>query len=783
VLALVLELVEGETLDDRIAAGPVPLAEALTLAQQIVLAIEWAHEQGVIHRDLKPANITVRADGTVKVLDFGLAKAFAQDAEAIEAAATMSATGIGVITGTLAYMSPEQAIGQPADRRTDIWAFGCTLFELLTGRKAFGGATPLDTIAAVQRASPDWSLLPASTPPAVERLLRRALEKERRDRLPDIAAARLELKEALEPSAPRRGPVVVDHRSPPVAWLVAAGAIVIAGFAGFDAWRQRQTGIPAAPGAVTRTAIALPPQAELALGTRIPELGFDSPALALSADGRRLAYVGQSGTSTQLYLRDLDALDVRPVTGTEGAIHAFFAPDGRRLGFLTNDRVKIVPLDGGPPVTLASASQPISASWVGTDIYFSENQGAQLSRVSEAGGAPTVVIADYPNGKFTQVLPGATHALATLQSGSISADYADVMLVPLGFPARHKVLARTAYGAQYVDSGHVIFGRAGGLFAVRVDVERETPVGEPVQIVTDASMESLFGQVHAASSRGVLAYVPGGERARGRLAWVGRRGGVEYIPADTRVYGTVDLSPDGTRIAAHVADVVDHLWTYDLAQGVGRRLALDEHSGWPVWAPDSRTLAFARWTSAERRSVSARTGDAAPVALLPASGRRSVIPYAWSPDAGTVAATGVDGGFFDVKTQQQVAAAVGNMPQFSPDGAWVTYSASVAGRLEVFIRSYPKGDVIRQVSPDGGVEPVWCACGELFYQKENRWLATRVNTATLSWPMPAQVAQTDFIDSIGRSYDVSSDGRKILVVKAARADLRSRIHIVTNWDR
>jgi len=791
VSALVMELVEGDDLSQRIARGAIQIDEALPIAKQIADALEAAHEQGIIHRDLKPANIKVRSDGMVKVLDFGLAKAM-EPVGAMSASNSMSPTvttpamtQAGMILGTAAYMSPEQARGRHVDKRTDVWAFGCVMFEMLSGKRAFPGDDVTETVAAILRGEPDWAALPANMPSAVVRLLRRSLAKERRERLPDIAVARLDIQDALTMPAPSVSAVQRWAR-----WIVpvAVAAGIVFGAMATELWRQQQHSAPVAvvAGPLTRTAIELPENAQLALGTVIPDEGFDSPALAVSPDGRRVAYVGRSSSGTLVYVRDMTGLDVHAVAGTGGAIYAFFSPDGRSLGFLTNDKVKKVPLDGGAPTTLCDAVIPLNATWAGDQIYFSENEGGRLSRIAVAGGKAAVVIPGG-RGRFSQVLPDGQSALFTRTAGGISADYAEIGLVSLTTGELKKVLVQSGYDGRYFPSGHLLFGRAGSLFAVRFDPIRQEVLGDAVQVVAGVSMESLFGQVHAAAStNGLIAYVPGGERALGRLAWVDRQGHTDYLPAPTRVYGVLDLSPDGSRVGVHVADVTDYIWTYDIARGEGRKLTLTagEHSGWPVWSPDNRMFVFEAWRSdgQGRLLLRAADGGGSVTEILPGSGRRSVTPFSWSPDGRVLAVTGIAGGFFDLRDHaKRIGESVGSMPHFSPDGRWIAYGVGDAGRSDIFIRSYPDGKMTRQFSPDGGIEPVWCACGELFYRKGNQWMSSRVQTdPELHWDPPKLAFQTDFIDTPGRSYDVSP-GKRLLVVKQAEPDVRSRIGIVTNW--
>ncbi len=783
---LVLEFVPGKNL-----AGPLPLDEALAAARQIAVALEEAHEKGIVHRDLKPANVKVTPEGKVKVLDFGLAKALHGEAPAADSSAspTLSAdpTRAGAILGTPPYMSPEQARGRKLDKRTDIWAFGCVLYEALSGRQAFGGESMPDVLSAVVSREPDWGRLPAGTPAGVHRLLRRCLEKDPARRLRDIGDAWMELDQ--EPIAPARAP---SKRL----ILVASGVVLAALVASFYLGRRRGPQQPQVAGPLTRTVIELPANAPLALGSLMPQQSFDSPVVALSPDGRRLAYVGQSPSGNMLYLREMGALTVQPVAGTEGAIYAFFSPDSRWLGFLTSDKVKKVSLDGGVPSTLCDAVVPVSASWTRDDaIYFSEMEGGRISRVSAAGGGPTVVAPPFASKrKFSQILPDGKSALMTAWTRGISTDYADVVLLPLT-TREPKVLIRSAYDARYVPPNYLLFGRSGNLFVVRFDPARREIEGEPFPVASGVSMESFFGQVHAAASEnGLIAYVSGSDRAVGRLVWVDRQGRSEFLPPPARLYGVVDLSPNGERLAVHVADVTDYIWIYDLKRGEGRKLAASEHSGWPVWSPDNASIAFSRWQVQARRGVLTQPADGGSEArelLAPSKDPDPLMGAAsWSPDGRVLAlarsGTGSISRFLSLDGAEVRASITRSNVwaiDFSPDGRWVAYASDEPGRFEVFVQSYPDGKTVRQISADGGMEPVWCRCGELFWRSGNRWMSVAIRTQPeLSWDPPRLAFQVDnFIDTPGRSYDVSPDGKRLLVVKRAEPDERSRIHLITNW--
>ncbi len=582
--SLVMELVEGPTLADRISQGTFPVDETLPIAKQIAEALEAAHEQGIIHRDLKPANIKVRPDGTVKVLDFGLAKAVASELSQVNASLSPTITSPamtagGVILGTAAYMSPEQAKGKPVDKRTDIWAFGCVLYEMLTGRRPFVGEDVTETMAFVLTRDVSWAALPASTPPALVELLKRCLVRDPRERLRDIGEARIRLSHMRLDD--RTAPRAARETRRLVTWQMIGIGL---GAAAISAWLTQQIG-PArdappdevVPPPIVRTIIDLPLEASLSVGARVPLIGFESPSLALSPDGRQLVYVGKADDDTRLYFRDMNSFDApHAIAGTEGALFAFFSPDGREVGFLTPDRVKKTSLESGSVITLCRARTPVTATWTsGNRIYFSENQGRTISRVADSGGEPSELFS-FPAFRFSigQVLPDGRAALVTVGSeSSVSADYASLQLLTLD-DLKLRPMISPAYDGRYVSSGHIVFARTGTLFAVPFDLERLEVTGEAVSLVRGAGMDSLFRTVHAAvSTSGTLAYVAGGDIARGKIAWIDRSGSVHSTDVPERVYGVFDVSDDDRWIAAVVPDVISYVWIWDAASKTGQVLA------------------------------------------------------------------------------------------------------------------------------------------------------------------------------------------------------------------
>jgi hypothetical protein len=821
VRALVLELVEGPTLADRIARGSIPIDEALPIARQIAEALEAAHEQGIIHRDLKPANVKVRPDGTVKVLDFGLAKALQPQLAAAESADLShsptltlggAATQMGVIVGTAAYMAPEQARGRSVDRRADIWAFGCVLFEMLSGRRAFAGADVSDTLAAVLRSAPEWEALPASTPRPIARLLRRCLEKTPEKRLRDIGDARLELEEALsvltaggEVSWPTARIAIRPPARAALVVLATAGSTLALGVLlgvllgrGASRRTEAESAADALSRPTTHTAVNLPQSRPLALGTRYPFIGFERTALALSPNGRHLVYVGQEEDSTRLYHRDLTRPDdPRPIPGTEGALHAFFSPSSEELGFLTDDRVKKVALDGGASATLCRARAPGWGTWIEETIYFSHQLGAVLASVPATGGEPATLFDTVERfgrlGAVSSVLPDGRAVLVCLRPrGNSASNHAEIRVI--GLDGRGEVtLPITGYAPRHVASGHLIFASAGSVLAAPFDLDSLKLLGDAVPVLDGVALESTSGILHAAfADNGTIAFVPGGDLATGRLAWVDRKGNGDFFEVADRIHGTFDLAADDRRFALQVADVRDYVSIWD-AQigGAGRDLPIPGTAGWPVWSPDGAALAVRSWTP-ERSELE-------PIIYEIASGATKDLPPVIVDSWVKPTRMGVFGsrpsrvGTLEVGSGEEPrwireATSLGALgmiyASLSPDAAAIAYnSLEGTGRYQVWLERVDGGGR-KQVSTDGGIEPVWCRdCGELFYRHRNRILASRVELASevvAGDPREVFVAP-DFVDTDGISFRVSSDGQKLYYVRRSKPPVRDRIHIVHNW--
>jgi len=800
--ALVLELVDGPTLADRIALGPVPLEEMLPIARQMADAMEAAHEKGIIHRDLKPANIKIARTGVVKVLDFGLAKVWDGAPQSdLSGSPTLTATEFGerAVLGTPAYMSPEQARGQSLDRRTDIWAFGCVLYEMLTGRAPFASDTISDTLVAILDREPDWTILPADTPVPIRRLLRRSLQKDCKKRLDSVSAARLEIEDAIAfPAAETLALAATpSRRLTPAAIAAVAGFTIIAALVAWILLRPAPT-VPLLP---ARFVIASAP----GLPLNVSSLDRD---LALSPDGRHLVYrAGGSNTAgSPLLVRAIDRLDAQPVADVGGAYAPFFSPDNRWIGFFENGDLKKVSIAGGPAVTLCPFSgRPLGASW-GDDntITFATNTPRTgLWRVSAEGGEPTFLTTADPASRedrhsFPSVLPLGRGVLFTISTASQADRSVAVLDLKTG---QRKTLIRGGGDAQYVETGHLIFAAAGALRAVRFDLVRLEVLGDPVTVVDRVMIKATGAANYSVSRAGTLVYIGAGVSemtAPRALLWVDRRGHEEPTGAPPRAYGTPRLSPDGTRVAAEIYDGSTDVWIWDFAQETLRRLTFDSSgNGMSVWTPDGRHIIF----------QSRRTGTSS-VYKQAANGSGTVDRLSTTETPQWATSVTPDGNWiaaFDllpralfsnviflpvtrpvVRPSSNPAPGVsqspleslaetrfrGDMADFSPNGRYIAYQSDESGRYEIYVRPFPRIDNGRwQVSMAGGTRPVWARNGrELFYlDASNTLTAVPVSASgpTISIGVPAKLFDTTYVQpNPARHFDVSADGQRFLMLKA-----------------
>jgi serine/threonine-protein kinase len=848
--ALVLELIEGPTLADRIAEGALPMEEALPIARQIADALEAAHEQGIVHRDLKPANIKLRPDGTVKVLDFGLAKALAPNEGSglsrveVTASPTMltpaAMTTAGLILGTAAYMAPEQARGKPVDRRADIWAFGCVLYEMLAGRRAFDGDEVTDTLAGILRGEPSWDAVPPSVPRSIHRLLRRCLEKDPRQRLQAIGDARIELTETLSSAglasadrgyheaaaalAPRRSVLVP----------VAAASVAAALLAGAAVWLLK----PAPSGEeprVTRSLVGVDPfdqrpPAQPGQSTS-PVARPDRTALALSPDGRTLVFRGQGfnitpdgRNQTALYVRPLDSLTARPIVTTTGADSPFFSPDGAWIGYVDGGELRRVRATGGEATATTITPLPnrrqriAGASWADEGfIVFATFDG--LWRVAASGGAPERIaaVADNENARvLPQVLPGGQWVLFTRQPTAFRWDDAQIVARSLA-TGEEKVLLSDAADARYVGTGHLLFMRRGKLMAVAFEAARVALAGAPVTVVDDV-MQAIYmpnslsdsgaGQF-AVASAGTLVYVTGGPKPTDplELVWIDRAGNVQAVGAPRGPYDAPRVSPDGRRIAMFsgaAATDGQRVWVYDTERRTHTALtARDEHVAWAVWSPDGTRIVFARLHEG-KGTLHARSADGSGNAEPIVEARPNYqTPSSWV-GSGKLAfvenaeGTGADIRVLDVGAGDRTGSVVvqspadESYPAFSPDGNWLAYMSAASGRSEVYVQPFPGPGQRILISTGGGTAPAWKGDGrELYYQFVQdgalRMMAVpiTISGSTVSAGTPRQLFEATGLNSTGpaRGYDVTADGQRFLFARRVEVPAAPAppMVLVENW--
>ena len=794
---LVLELVEGPTLEDRIKQGAIPVEESLKLALQIAEALEAAHESGVIHRDLKPANIKVTPDGKVKVLDFGLAKAFCgEEAEANLSQSptlSMAATQQGIILGTAAYMSPEQARGENADQRADVWAFGVVLFEMLTGRGTFEGRTVSDVLAAVLAKDPKWDSLPLNLHPRLRQLLERCLSKEVRGRYAGVSDARTDIEDVLaDPSGVLVQPVTAIQSRPQskLPWVapVALG-LVIAGVAG---WNLRPAPEPE-PDLVTRFSQVLPEEQPFTTSGR--------PVVAISPDGSRMVYAANN----QLYLRTMVALEASPIPGTDEIPAApFFSPDGQWVGYFAvpDGQFKKIAISGGAPVTLCDGTPPYGRpSWGDDDIIvFGQPEG--IMKVSANGGTPELLVAaSAGNLGAPQILPDGESLL--FHEGS---PFEGEIMVQSLESGERKVLF-PGVAPKYLSTGHLVYGIGDVLFAVPFDLDSLQVTGGPVPMVEGVRQGPMH---YALSASGSLVYVQGsaGATENRTLALVDFNGLVEPLSVPPKEYLTPRLSPDGQRLAVEsIEGDGSVIWVHDLSgQTAIQQLTFEGDNQRPIWTPDGQQITF----SSDRdgtMSLYTMEADGSGVAerLTTAEDGREHWPGSWSPDGQTL--------FFLERGQGNTDSYIWTLsresgetqglydtpepfyegPELSPDGKWLAYNAGPASTMDIYVEPFPPTGSRRRISQNGGYWPLWSPDGDaLFYraleQSGERTIKSVniVTEPTFGFSDERTLPVEGFIVvRYHRDHDITTDGERFLMVfPADQADsepARPQINIVTNW--
>jgi eukaryotic-like serine/threonine-protein kinase len=805
--ALVLELVEGPTLADRLAEGAIPVDEALPIAREMAEALEAAHERGIIHRDLKPANIKLRPDGTVKVLDFGLAKAL-DPVAAIVGEVTPSPTftspaltQMGLILGTAAYMSPEQAKGRPTDKRSDVWAFGAVLYEMLSGHRPFKGDDVADLIAAVLRQDVDWTALPAETPAAVRRLIARCLDRDSKKRLRDIGEARIVLDDPG--TANTGGTAAPGLVPPPPLWRRALPFVLCAIAAGAVAATATRYFNPSAALRVTRFPVTL--------SQGLSFTGLARRAIAISPDGTHMVYAANG----RLYLRSMSDLDAKIIQGTEGyqaVANPVFSPDGRSVAFhaSVDQTIKRIAITGGAAFTICEADIPFGISWDSGDIVFSAgSQG--IMRVSSDAGTPEVLVSLKAGevAESPQMLPGGRFVLFTLATGTAlnRRETADIVVQSVASGER-KTIIPGGSDAQYLPTGHLLYAVAGSLFAVPFDAQRLN-VGSPVPVVAGVMRASgPGGAAHVSvSDTGTLVYIPGsptGSSGQMQIVLTERRGGIEVLNLPPGMYAAPRVDPRGARIAFGADDGKEAIiHTYDLsgAQGM-QRLTFGGNNRFPIWTFNDR-VAFQSdregdlaifWQSA--------SGGAAERLTRPEAGT-SHVPESWSPKGDSFlfsVAKGSDFSLWTYSRRDGKATPFGNVHSssppgavFSPDGRWVAYTSTHRNRAMIYVQPFPASGVHYQLPAADGIasQPLWSIDGtELFYNPAPggfAWIGVSTEPtfsfrSSETGPRPFQTGPPSTI----RQFDIIKPGGKFVgLAPAGRTEsgmpMSQQIHVVLNW--
>ncbi|MCK5376603.1 MAG: PD40 domain-containing protein, partial [Acidobacteria bacterium] len=793
---LVMELVEGEDLAERIAGGPIPLEAAVEIGRQIAEGLEAAHAKGIVHRDLKPANVRITDDGAVKILDFGLAKMW--EPEPDDAAFTESPTITGELTragtilGTALYLSPEQALGKAVDRRTDIWAFGCVLYEMLTGKRVFDGGSSTEILAHILEREPEWSALSPALPPALRRLLERCLQKQPKRRLRDAGDVALALEDLdLEKPQPvaeglRPGASLSAKLLP---WALAAAAAILAIFG----WVGKSPTEAPDTSPVVRFTEHSPAPIDLGI------LGHAGPAVALSPDGETLVWVGGVGRSTQLYMRHLEEGEARPIEGTEGAVAPFFSPDGEWIAFSVGDEgLMKVAVRGGAPQTISAVRHPHGATWgdgiiimgaVGDNTLWSvDPNGGEIERLANLQGK-------ILNGEYPRFLPGSRSLLVSLAGQN----QVDLVLLDSG---EVKTVVNEGVNATYLPSGHLMWAHSNNLLAAPFDPASGTLTGEARTVVEGVLRDGNFGLAHyAVSETGTLAHLSGSALQLGaQPVWVRLDGTVEPLGLPIDTYLSPRVAPDGRRLLLSRQTDSRSLWLAEPERGVMTPLTGDEGADyWAIWTPDGASTVFNSIQGGTFANLWMQPVDrsAPPTRLSTAEAHQP--PQEITSDGRIVlftSAAGVEANFdihlLDLEGEPTISPLLATeaneaYPSLSPDERWLAYVSDASGDFEVYVQPFPDLGAIARVSPNGGHEPLWAPSGDRIYYRSAE--GTRVYAVDVLSHDPLRFGREellfegDFAGGVGfgSKWDIHPDGDRFLMLQIEHPEAPEGIRVIVNW--
>jgi len=798
---IAMELVAGEDLAARLARGPLALDDALAATRRIARALEAAHDNGVVHRDLKPANILRTPAGAIKVLDFGLAKAFepaspGTDSASIAPTMTSAGTAAGIILGTAAYMSPEQARAKPVDRRTDIWALGCVLYEMLTGSRPFDGDTVTDVIAAVVTREPDWERLPAEVPARVRRVLARCLHKDPARRFQHAGDLRIELEDDAYLDS-RRAATTGDRartkRSPVTRALALIAALALGAVA---TWLLRP-----APGGTSPRPLRL----SLDLEHTLDDSGIARRKFALSRDGRRMVFCAKTPDGPELFLRALDGDASAPIPGTLDSHTPFFSPDGESIGFFQDGQLKKMDLAaGGAPLPLHGAAGVVyGASWGDDDtILFATNTASPMRISAETGEELPFRIADSEEGFFgyfwPHYLPGARDLLFTYVGEIDGRPGPHVVSVAVGSGERRTLLQ--GVDARYLESGHLLFHRDNALLAAPFDPATVQLTGSAFAIQPRVAVDNFGALTAAVSDDGMLVYEPAEATRGSHLVWVDRSGKTTPVTAERRAYGIPRLSGDGAMVVwgGLVADISGDIWALDLKRDSVTRLTYEAINAYPALTRDGRRVAFTSNRGGNKYSVYVKgvLDDRPPEMVSEGAPNVTAVPTSFSPDGTRLLLYLVH-----PETQRDIWLLDENgehvpllvtpynerAPRFSPDGRWFAYISDENDVDEIYVRRFPDTGTRWKVSVDGGREPAWNPRGgELFYRNGAKMMSVTIRESgdgeDLAIGRPVELFSGAFAhDGFGNAdYDVSPDGQRFIMVQSP-PEAVARLGVILDW--